>query len=464
MPTRLDTNFARPRDHDEFESLIRDICALEWGDPNTRRFGRKGQRQFGVDVYGLPTDLEGVYRGVQCKLRTKDDTLSEAEISNEVKAARAFPHDLDKLIIATDAPRDTHTQVLVDLISQEENRNYGRQVTIWSWDEITARLAAYPGLIVKYYADYFANLSSLPVVEQLIDSPLSVVFASPLSTPTVSRFRQELVFRGIRLLDHPISAPLPLRGSDPSHATPDGYVCHLSLADVSEDEALPIRKMFVNHVGFLAQQKPPDCSFAVVVPEALLQEVKHELEALGVHLQSIDLVPGEADLNEVARQIFTKIFDFGYARRGALPTINVTIRSVPNRPDSALLDMDWQAKLDIRGYPSPAEWHELFIPSLLTVVKTLTALPNKTCIQIESRLPIPAALAVGYFLNLRVARLGVWARTAGVSDFKHQFWHSDGKPADDALASLWVRKPEEESAQAVLELSTSVSLHSSVKE
>jgi hypothetical protein len=59
MPTRLNTNFPPLTDSNEFESLIRDICAKEWGDPNTKRFGRSGQEQFGVDIYGQPVDLEG---------------------------------------------------------------------------------------------------------------------------------------------------------------------------------------------------------------------------------------------------------------------------------------------------------------------------------------------------------------------------------------------------------------------
>ena len=117
MPTRLDTNYPAPTNSDEFELLIRDICALEWNDPHTEKFGRKGQKQFGVDIYGQPVDLNGQYRAAQCKLRTKRDQLTEQEIEAEVSDARNFPHELDTLIIATDAPRDTNTQTLVDQLS-----------------------------------------------------------------------------------------------------------------------------------------------------------------------------------------------------------------------------------------------------------------------------------------------------------------------------------------------------------
>jgi len=77
MPTRLDTNFAPLTDSDEFESMICDLCAFEWGDLNTQKFGRKGQKQYGVDVYGQPVDLNGRYCAAQCKLRTKREALTE---------------------------------------------------------------------------------------------------------------------------------------------------------------------------------------------------------------------------------------------------------------------------------------------------------------------------------------------------------------------------------------------------
>ena len=114
MPTRLDTNFARLTDPDEFESMVRDICAREWGDPNTAKYGRSGQKQTGVDVYGQPEGLDGVYRGAQCKLRTTNAPLTEVQIEKEVTEARHFPHKLDTLILVTDAPRDKDTQILVD--------------------------------------------------------------------------------------------------------------------------------------------------------------------------------------------------------------------------------------------------------------------------------------------------------------------------------------------------------------
>src|SRR5690606_6477441 len=136
MPTRLNTNFPALTDSDEFELMLRDICALEWNDPNTSKFGRKGQKQYGVDVYGQPVNLNGKYRAAQCKLRTKKEQLTGQEIESEVSGAKMFPHELDTLIIATDAPRDTHTQILADQSSQREMSHGRFRVVIWFWDNI----------------------------------------------------------------------------------------------------------------------------------------------------------------------------------------------------------------------------------------------------------------------------------------------------------------------------------------
>ena len=83
MPTRFTTNFARLTDANEFEDLVRDLCVLEWNDPDTKRFGRSGQTQHGVDVYGQPEGLNGIYWGAQCKLRKKETQLSEKDIEDE---------------------------------------------------------------------------------------------------------------------------------------------------------------------------------------------------------------------------------------------------------------------------------------------------------------------------------------------------------------------------------------------
>ncbi len=43
-----------PRDWQVFEDFCRDLFAAEWSDPQTKKYGRPGQEQEGVDVFGRP--------------------------------------------------------------------------------------------------------------------------------------------------------------------------------------------------------------------------------------------------------------------------------------------------------------------------------------------------------------------------------------------------------------------------
>ena len=142
MPTRLETNFPRTLNAVEFESLVRALCAEEWCDPYTEKNGRSGQKQHGVDVYGRPTDLSGMYFGAQCKLRTTNEQLSRVEIEHEVSQAKQSTHQLAWLIIITDTLRDNSTQLIVNKIRDAKLASGGFHVAIWFWDDITVRLAA----------------------------------------------------------------------------------------------------------------------------------------------------------------------------------------------------------------------------------------------------------------------------------------------------------------------------------
>jgi hypothetical protein len=460
MPTRLSTNFAPLKDSDEFESLIRDICALEWGDPRTEKFGRKGQRQFGVDIYGRPVDLDGIYRAAQCKLRTKGDSLTEAEIEKEVSDARHFPHKLDALIIATDAPRDTHTQILVDQISEREVRNGNSRVAIWFWDEIMERLAAYPRLIVSYYRDYFANLTTLPIIERLIDTPLRAFSVKVSSSSETTLLEETLKFRGIRMLEHNGSATSP-QVSRLNQVLPDGLVCQLDIPPGESEDSILYK--FAGVTQIYERQVEGNCPIFVLLPSELVDRFFKCLESLGCDSQRFQIITDGLPASEAVDHIFEPIFDYGYVRRGGLATIEITARANQRKPSSAFLDLDWHSRLSTSHFPSQAEWEDTFSPAIKAVTEKVVSLGAGVRVQIDSKLPLPAAFALGYSLNLRIARVGVWARRTAVSDFKRQFWLSDGDAADIVVTPIWIKQPKDGNHSAVVELTTYVSIHMAVE-
>lgn len=460
MPTRRDTNFPSPTDPNEFESMIRDICALEWNDPNTDKFGRKGQKQYGVDVYGQPINLNGKYCATQCKLRTKKEQLTEQEIEAEVRDARQFSHSLDTLIIATDAPRDTHTQILIDQFSQREMSHNGFRVTVWFWDNITERLAAHPKLIVKYYPDFYANLTALPIVERLIDTPLQIVSVTQSPSNLAEHLIEDaLKLRGIRVIkpgnSRTASAP-PLLND----VLPDGVLCSYSIAvkETADSIMLKFAGTVQNHI----QQVESPCPVFVTLPFSLATPFLQSFTTLGGDPQRIQILNIELLPNEIADRILQGVFHYGYTRRGGPATIDIAIRTREGRPGSILLDLNWQARLSTSRFPTPREWKDILVPALTAVHNQLLNQSDRTRIQINCQLPMPAAFALGFFFNMRIARVGVWARKTGVSDFKQQFWLSDGDPAKVTFVPEWIKHSDGSNQTAVVEITSYVSIHKAV--
>ncbi len=137
-----------PRDWQPFEDLCRDLWAELWRDPNAKKHGRTGQKQYGVDVFGQP-DGSGGWEGVQCKRYERQ--LTRAEVEHEVEEARAFEPGLQRLAIATTVESDTGAQELVREISDAEVARGSFSVSLWSWDDISEEIVKYPELFRHHY-------------------------------------------------------------------------------------------------------------------------------------------------------------------------------------------------------------------------------------------------------------------------------------------------------------------------
>jgi hypothetical protein len=58
-------NLPTPKSWDEFEEITLDSLKIRWSGSNLFRYGRQGQPQNGVDIYGNINLNE--YVGIQCK-------------------------------------------------------------------------------------------------------------------------------------------------------------------------------------------------------------------------------------------------------------------------------------------------------------------------------------------------------------------------------------------------------------
>ena len=448
MPTRRDTNFPRLKSDDEFEDLALDLCRLEWDDPYASdRHGRSGQSQDGVDIYGHPSDRQGAIYGAQCKLRTGDKQPTEADIEAEVQRARNFTPPLQLLILITDAPRDVNTQKIVRLISEREKQGGGFEVTVWFWDSICHRIAAYPSLIIKYFHDYLTILTTAPEIERLMDFPIHIVSACIDSSNKRTSVDEALELRGIQVFT-------PKSIHSDIGIEPDGF-----LFQYLRDDEILLSRLAAQVLSHIGKDYP---TFVTMLPkqQSRFLQLFADLggQADGLHFLSLN-----SPINEITWVIFQQVFDYGYRRRGSLSTIDLSIRSDAIRPKSLLLDINWESRISPSRLPDKLELQSDLLPALEDVHRAISRHGDRSLIQFRSVLQLPAAFAVGYTFNIRLARLGIWARETGISDFRQQYWRSDAQAGDILLSQNWLHPLSPTARSVIVELANGRNIHASVE-
>lgn len=155
--------FPKPTNEDIFEDLVRDIYAREYENRNFQRYGRRGQKQFGVDSAGFSAEK---LIGVQCK-NHPEDRITTKEIDDEVTKSESFTPTLHEYIIATSADRDAEATKYVFRISQKRISEGKYPVSIKFWQDLCDDLTRYPDLVFKYFSRFF----SLTDLENITFSP-----------------------------------------------------------------------------------------------------------------------------------------------------------------------------------------------------------------------------------------------------------------------------------------------------
>ena len=149
MPTPTTANLPKPKSPDEFEDIVLDALKLRWKDPHATRYGRSGQRQYGVDILGHPSRLDGQLSGAQCKARK----LSVPLLVDEIDKAKTFRPKLSELLLVTTDSRDAELQATV--LQHLENNPPPFRVEILFWEDVVLELAANADLIRKHWPGFF---------------------------------------------------------------------------------------------------------------------------------------------------------------------------------------------------------------------------------------------------------------------------------------------------------------------
>ncbi len=132
-----------------FEKLCLALLKRHWSRPGLERFAKKGEEQFGVDIFD--TLGESPLYAAQCKLKEQSKSLDPSKIRTEVEKAEAFPSKLDHYAILTTGKISGAAQLVIQAINQEHRAAGLFTVELFTWDKITELIRQYPEIEEQFY-------------------------------------------------------------------------------------------------------------------------------------------------------------------------------------------------------------------------------------------------------------------------------------------------------------------------
>lgn len=151
--TGIHKQWPMPAHWEDFEDMCYRLALAEGTIKSGRKYGRRGQEQYGVDIVGHTDDYIPSHIGIQCKLKTEHlrGKLTEADFINAYGLAKTLSPPLDKLYIATTSPRDTAVANLITRINSSWQRRHF--VEAWCWEDICDLLDKHLRVTARYYPD-----------------------------------------------------------------------------------------------------------------------------------------------------------------------------------------------------------------------------------------------------------------------------------------------------------------------
>jgi hypothetical protein len=143
--------FPKPKNWDTFEDIVCDVFTRKLNNRNFQRYGKSGQKQFGVDIVGV---VDGLVVGIQCK-HYPNGKITKTDIDTELSKAESFHPQLDQFYFVTSADRDVDVTSYVHALSQERVSKKKFPITIKFWDDVYDWLSELPDVLYKHFTKYF---------------------------------------------------------------------------------------------------------------------------------------------------------------------------------------------------------------------------------------------------------------------------------------------------------------------
>lgn len=149
MPTPALMQIPKSSSAEEFESICTDVLSDSYGT-RFSIYGRKGQKQNGIDIFTQNKDSCIV---AQCKnyyLENSSERLVR-QIKNDIVATKETDFNIIRFIAMTSMNRDNKVQNDILKINSDFF------IELWFWEEIQTSVCSNTQLLKKYYPHFFES-------------------------------------------------------------------------------------------------------------------------------------------------------------------------------------------------------------------------------------------------------------------------------------------------------------------
>jgi tetratricopeptide (TPR) repeat protein len=138
-----------PTNDDDFEKMCLQLLRHHWSRPRLELFGKRGERQFGIDILDIGGETP-IY-AAQCKLKEEHKSLPPADIQVEVDQAKKFTPPLGRYAILTTAKVSALSQRKVREINQSHKQQGLFEVELLTWERLSSLLQQYSDVQEAFY-------------------------------------------------------------------------------------------------------------------------------------------------------------------------------------------------------------------------------------------------------------------------------------------------------------------------
>jgi tetratricopeptide (TPR) repeat protein len=179
--------YRAPKTDDEFEEFCLALYQAYLKMPGLKRYGRRGQRQHGIDIIDLESPPPHV--AIQCKAEDLEAVYTEKSLRAEVDKALTAPFKLKRYIVLTTSKTSTELQIAISQINAEHMEIGQFIVEFKGWEEIERVLDQHPE-VAQDKLTTITNTQLVAVNDNL--AGIASAVAEVKSTVTNNRFDGEI--------------------------------------------------------------------------------------------------------------------------------------------------------------------------------------------------------------------------------------------------------------------------------